>query len=293
MTVGPILLLGADGQLGTDLGAALQDPDLVTRTHAELDVTNAAAVERDLADVRPAIVINATAEDRVDAIERDPAPAFAVNAVAVHYLARAAARHGARLVHFSTDYVFGGGRPGPYTEDDPPAPANAYGISKLAGEHLVLIADPRHLVIRTSGLYGVRGSRQKGGNFVLTMLQRAREGQPIRVVDDQVCSPTYAADLVGAVVRLLEVEAPGGIYHLTNSGACSWYEFARAIFAVWGLTPDLRRTTSDAFGAAARRPVNSVLANTRIEKLGLKSLRGWPDALAAYREALGRAAGGP
>jgi dTDP-4-dehydrorhamnose reductase len=288
-TRGPrrVLLLGARGQLGTDLAARLAGADLVAPARAELDVTDPAAVEAAVAAARPAVVINTTAAHRVDDIERDPAPAFAVNAVAAHHLARIAARHGARLVHFSTDYVFGGAGPGPYAEDAPPAPLNAYGVSKLAGERLVLNADPAHLVIRTSGLYGVAGSSGKGGNFVETMLRLAREGRPIRVVADQILAPTYTADLAEAVLRLLALDPPGGVYHLTNSGACSWLEFARRIFALAGLAPDLRGISSAEWGAPARRPANSVLANARAARLGLPPLRPWQDALAAYLAARG------
>jgi dTDP-4-dehydrorhamnose reductase len=283
----PILLTGANGQLGTDLMALLEGPGLVALTRRDLDVTDPAAVEQGLADVAPAVVLNTAAFHRVDDIEADPRPAFLVNAVAVHHLARLCARRGARLVHFSTDYVFGSTGPGPHAEDAPTTPLSAYGVSKLAGEHLVRQASGRHLVIRSAGLYGVAGSSGKGGNFVETMLRLARDGKPIRVVDDQVLTPTYTADLAEAVVRLLAADPPGGIYHLTNDGACSWFEFARRIFALTGLEPDLAPTTSDAFGAPARRPPHSVLANTRFAALGLGRLRPWPDALRAYLAAKG------
>lgn len=285
---GPTLLLGARGQLGSDLARVLGGADLVALGRPELDVTDAAALARAVADVAPAVILNGTAFNRVDDAEADPAPAFAVNAVAVHHLARLAARHGARLVHFSTDYVFGGAGPGPYTEDAAPAPLSAYGVSKLAGEWCVRSAGPRHLVIRSSGLYGVAGSRGKGGNFVETMLRLAHEQKPIRVVDDQVLSPTYTADLAEAVVRLLAADPPGGVYHLTNGGACSWFEFARRIFDLCDLRPDLAATSSAAFGARARRPSNSVLVSTRLETLGLAPLRPWPEALAAYLAATER-----
>jgi dTDP-4-dehydrorhamnose reductase len=282
-----ILLIGASGQLGTDLADRLAGPRLVAAARGELDVTDPAAVERALAEVRPAVVLNTAAYHRVDDIERDPAPAFQVNVVAVHHLARACARHDARLVHFSTDYVFGGDRPGPYAESAPPAPLSAYGTSKLAGEYLVRQASERHVVVRSSGLYGVAGSSGKGGNFVETMLRLAREGRPIRVVDDQVLAPTYTADLADAVVRLLAADPPGGVYHLTNGGACSWLAFARRIFELTGLAPDLGPTTSAAFAAPARRPANSVLLNTRAAALGLAPLRGWDEALGAYLTAKG------
>ncbi len=279
---GRILLLGANGQLGTDLARVFDGSDLVALTRRGLDVTDTDAVERALASVAPAVVLNATAFTRVDDAESDPGPAFAVNAVAVHHLARLSARLGARLVHFSTDYVLGGAGPGPFSEDAAPAPLNAYGISKLAGECLAQNAEPRHLVIRSSGLYGAAGSSGKGGNFVETMLRLASEFRPIRVVADQALTPTYTADLADAVARLLAVDPPGGIYHLTNAGACSWFEFARRIFRLCGLEPDLEPTTSEAYGAPARRPANSVLDNTRAAALGLAPLRAWPDALRAY-----------
>jgi dTDP-4-dehydrorhamnose reductase len=281
------LLLGAGGQLAGDLARALAGAEVVALGRRELDVTDAAALARVVAGVAPAVILNGTAFNRVDDAEADPAPAFAVNAVAVHHLARLAARHGARLVHFSTDYVFGGAGPGPYAEEAAPAPLNAYGVSKLAGEYAVRNADPRHLVIRTSGLFGVAGSRGKG-NFVEAMLRRAEAGAPIRVVDDQVLAPTYAADLAAAVVRLLAADPPGGVYHLTNSGACSWCEFARRIFDLCGLRPDLAPTSSAAFGAPARRPSNSVLVGGRLATVGLAPLRPWPDALADYLAATGR-----
>ncbi len=278
----PILLLGAAGQLGRDLARVLAGPRLVALTRQDLDVADAGAVERTLAAIAPALVLNTAASHRVDDIEGDPRPAFLVNAVAVHHLARACARHAARLVHFSTDYVFGGAAPGPYAEGAPPAPLSAYGVSKLAGELLVGQADPRHLIVRSSGLYGTAGSSGKGGNFVETMLRLAREGRPIRVVDDQVCAPTYTADLAEAVGRLVAADPPGGVYHLTNGGACSWFAFARRIFELTGLAADLAPTTSAAYGAPARRPANSVLLNTRAAALGLPPLRPWDAALAAY-----------
>jgi dTDP-4-dehydrorhamnose reductase len=277
-----IVLIGANGQLGSDLARVLAGPRLVALTRRELDVTDAAAVERAIGDIHPGVVVNTAAFHRVDDIEADPEPAFRVNAVAVHHLARSCTRHAARLVHVSTDYVFGGGGPGPYAEEAPPAPLSAYGTSKLAGELLVQQASPRHVVIRSSGLYGVAGSSGKGGNFVETMLRLAREGKRLRVVDDQVLAPTFTTDLAEAVGRLLAADPPGGVYHLTNGGACSWFEFARRIFELTGLAPDLEPTTSEAYGAPARRPANSVLRNTRLPALGLPPLRPWAEALRAY-----------
>jgi dTDP-4-dehydrorhamnose reductase len=285
-----ILLIGASGQLGTDLRAALGGPGLVPLTRADLDVTDPAAIERVLGAARPDWVVNTAAFHRVDDIESDARTAFLVNAVAVHHLARVTARHGARLVHFSTDYVFGGAGAAPYGEDAVPVPLNAYGVSKLAGELAARNASPRHLVVRSSGLYGSAGSSGKGGNFVETMLRLGREGKPVRVVDDQFTTPTYTADLATGVARLLAVDPPGGVYHMTNAGACSWFEFARRIFALARLPVDLAPITSEALGAPARRPPNSVLTSHRLGGLGIAPLRPWPDALHAYLAARGHVA---
>jgi dTDP-4-dehydrorhamnose reductase len=289
--MGRILLIGAHGQLGTDLRASLATSGLVALGHRELDVTDAAQVDRVLVDVRPAWVVNTAASHRVDDLEADPRPGFLVNAAAVHHLARAAGGVGARLLTFSTDYVFGGAGEGPYTEDSPPAPLNAYGVSKLAGELLVRNAGPRHVVIRTSGLYGVAGPSGKSSNFVEIMLRLAREGKAIRVVDDQVLAPTYTADLADAVRRFLRADPPGGLYHVASGGGCSWYEFARQIFAFCGIQANLAPTTSEAYGAPARRPRQSVLVGARWAALGLPPLRPWPEALRAYLAAQGHLPG--
>lgn len=281
-----ILLIGAGGQLGTDLRSVLPSDALVPLTRADLDVTDREAIEQILARHRPAWVINTAAFHRVDDIEKDERGeaqlAFSVNAVAARHLAIACERRGARLLQLSTDYVFGGGPPGPYAEDASPAPLSVYGASKLAGELLVRQAGSRHVIVRSSGLYGVAGSAGKGGNFVETMLKLADAGKPIRVVDDQVLTPTYTADLARAIAGLIASNPPGGIYHLTNSGQCSWYEFARAIFELCRRTPELEPTTSAEFDAPARRPPQSVLRNTRAASLGVPLLPPWREALEAY-----------
>jgi dTDP-4-dehydrorhamnose reductase len=290
--VEPILLVGASGQLGTDLRRTLPQAALIPLTRTDLDITDPGAVERALTAHAPRWVVNTAAFHRVDDIEtKDARQAFAVNAVAVDDLARACARRGTRLLHLSTDYVFGGGLPGPYAEDAQPAPLSVYGVSKLAGELLARQASPRHVVVRSSGLYGVAGSAGKGGNFVETMLRLDGEGKPIRVVDDQVLSPTYTADLAEAIAALLATDPPGGVYHLTNAGECSWFEFARHVFTLCGRTPKLVATTSAEYGAPARRPVRSVLRNTRAAALGVRPLPPWPQALEAYLRAKGHIAG--
>jgi dTDP-4-dehydrorhamnose reductase len=292
-----ILLIGANGQLGTDLRRTLPAAALIPLTRADLDVTDPEAVDRALATHSPAWVINTAAFHRVDDIEtKDAALAFAVNEVAVGHLAQASARRRARLLHLSTDYVFGGGRPSnpprPFTEEAPPAPLSVYGASKLAGERRVRDAGPEHVVVRSSGLYGVAGSAGKGGNFVETMLRLGRQDRDIEVVEDQILGPTYTADLAEALAEIVAGDPPGGIYHLTNAGACSWFEFASRIFKLCRLSPNLRPTTSAAYRAKAPapRPPYSVLANTRAATLGLRPLRPWSEALDAYLRAKGHLA---
>jgi len=181
----------------------------------------------------------------------------------------------------SSNYVSAGDRNTPYREDDPTAPPNAYGVSKVAGERLIALANPRHYVVRSAGLYGVAGSSGKGGNFVQTMLRLAREGRAIRVVDDEVLGMTSTLDLARAMAAIAEAEC-FGTYHITNAGELSWYDFAVAIFQLAGLRPDLRPTTSAEYGAPARRPPYSVLANERLAGLGVPTLRPVEEALAEY-----------
>jgi len=276
-----MLLIGANGQLGSELQHAFGDCDLVSLTHAELELTDQAQVTDVLRKSRPSLILNTAAFHRVDECEDHPERAFAVNTIAVRELAIAAKAIGAVLVHFSTDYVFDGRQRSPYREGDPTGPLSAYATSKLAGEYLVRATLPRHFVIRTCGLYGVAGRDSKTGNFVETMLRLAQEGREIRVVGDQIVTPTSAKELAHKVRQLVEIGAYG-LYHITNHGECSWCQFASAVFEIAGLRPRLQETTAMAFGAPARRPAYSVLDNANLRTLGLDDLRPWRDALTDY-----------
>ncbi|HVS34058.1 MAG TPA: dTDP-4-dehydrorhamnose reductase [Gemmataceae bacterium] len=275
-------LLGAGGQLGHDLQSRLPG-QVAAWTRAQADLTQPAAMRAAVEALRPDVVVNCAAYNLVDKAESDPAAAFAVNAWGVRDLAMTCRDLDCTLVHFSTDYVFGldHSRRAPWTETDAPGPVSVYGLSKLSGEYLVRAICPRHFVVRTCGLYGVWGAGGKGGNFVETMLRRASEGKPLRVVQDQWCSPTYTADLAAAAASLTGTDSYG-LYHLTNSGSCSWYDFAEAILETAGVQGDLAPITSREFGAAARRPTYSVLARTGYERLGLPAMRPWREALTAY-----------
>ena len=276
-----VVVVGGTGQLGGELVRALPGADTVALSRAQLDLTTAPAVAPRLAALAPSVVVNAAADNRVDAAERDPAPALAVNALGVAALAEACRATGALLVHMSTDYVFDGRAARPYAEDDPPNPLGAYARSKLEGERLAQALAPRHAVVRVAGLYAAGG-----GGFVDRVLARARAGRRLRVVHDQVTAPTWARDVATALARLLPRlvagDAPGGIYHMTNAGACSWYEFARAALALAGVDTAIEPITSAELAAPAPRPPYSVLANTRLAAIGEPPLRSWRDALAAY-----------
>jgi dTDP-4-dehydrorhamnose reductase len=275
------VLIGSNGQLGSDLVSALSSDELTCLTHSDIEITDAAQVGAVLASYRPEVVINTAAFHRVDDCERNPEQAFAANAYGVRNLALACRSQDATLVHMSSDYVFDGRKGLPYTETDTPAPINAYGISKLAGELFIRYVLDRYFIVRTTGLYGIAGSSGKGGNFVELMLRLAGEGKPIRVVDDQVLTPTYTVDLARKIRELIATDRYG-LYHVTSGGQCSWFEFAQAIFRLSGMMPPLTPQTTSQSGAFARRPAYSVLDHSMLRRAGFADMRPWPDALEAY-----------
>ncbi len=268
--------------LGTARGAiTVNDLETDWPSPIALDVCDAVEVRTTIAGFSPDVVINCAAYHRVDDIESDASQALAVNALAAQRLALTCRELDAALLHVSTDYVFDGAKRMPYVETDSPNPISAYGASKLAGELLIRAAWRKHYIVRTCGLYGLAGASGKGSNFVNTMLRLAREGKPIRVVNDQTCTPTFTKDLAQQIARLIETEAYG-IYHITNDGACTWYEFACEAFRLAGLRPDVHPITSTEFNAPARRPPYSVLENAGLKALGIDQMRHWGEALAEY-----------
>lgn len=285
------LITGGGGQLASYLAQQLPADSTVALPRAELDITDAPAVEHAFAEHAPAVVINTAAYNHVDQAETEFARAFRVNAEGPLTLARACATAGAMLVHVSTDYVFGGqSAREPLSEDALPAPLSVYGASKLAGEHLVRVTGVRHLIVRTCGLYGSRGSAVKGGNFVRTMLRLAREGRDLRVVNDQHCTPSYARDVAEAIGDLIQADAEGA-FHVVNDGSCTWFEFAREIFAAAGLEPSLTPVTTAEYLTPARRPPYSVLATDRMIAARGRPLRDWRAAVRAYLAELGELVG--
>jgi dTDP-4-dehydrorhamnose reductase len=283
-----IAILGANGQLGRDLVQTLAAHEVFAFTRSDFDVTDYPKTRDVISQVRPQVVINTTAYHRVDDCETLAELAYSVNVLAVLNLVRIANDLGATLVHFSTDYVFDGKSTEPYTEASPPMPLSVYGNAKLAGENVVRSIAKNHVVIRTCGLYGAAGSRGKGGNFVETMLAKARAGDKIRVISDQIATPTYTTDLAKQVAVMVEANVRG-LFHATNEGGCSWYEFARTIFELAGMHADLDSTTSDLYKTPATRPKYSVLENARLKQLSLNQMRPWREALGAYLEEKKRA----
>lgn len=290
-----ILLTGANGQLGSDLRIALSEHTVVAATRqgignenynaVALDVTDAVRLREVMAVYNPDLLLNTTAYNKVDAAETDAREALLVNAFAAQQLARVCREFDTPLVHISTDFVFDGAKRGPYIESDLPNPLSAYGASKHAGELLVRAAWRKHYVIRTCGLYGVAGSSGKGGNFVNTMLRMAREGKPLTVVDDQVCTPTSTVDLARQIVRLIEHtggQSDYGVYHMNDHGQCSWYGFASEIFRLAGVSANLSPIHSVDYNAPAMRPLYSVLQNARLQELGIDQMRDWRAALGEY-----------
>lgn len=278
------LLTGATGMLGRDLQAALAGREVTALGRADLDVTDPAAVRA--AAAGHDVIINTAAYTKVDDAETHEDQAYAVNALGARNLSIAASAGSARLVQVSTDYVFNGSATSPYREDTPLDPISAYGRTKAAGETFVLEENPAgSYIVRTAWLYGANGP-----NFAKTMLRLAATHDTVSVVNDQFGQPTWTADLARQIVALLDAEAPAGIYHGTNSGQASWYDFARAVFTNAGLDPDrVLPTDSTQFVRPAPRPSYSVLGHDAWHTAGLQPMRDWTDALsdAAHHDTFG------
>ncbi len=278
-----ILVLGRSGQVGTALTQSLQGlGELIALDRAQLDLTNPDAIRTTLREIQPQIVINAAAYTAVDAAESDQAMAFQINAVAPRVMAEESERLGAALIHYSTDYVFDGGKQGAWMEDDATAPLSVYGHSKLAGEQAITDVGGTYLILRTSWVYGLHGK-----NFLLTMLKLAESRDSLAIVDDQIGAPTWAltiADATSAIIRdagePAQLAALSGIYHLCAGGHTSWFGFAQAIFSHASVQrkPQLRPITTAEYPTPAQRPHNSIL-NTDKFRRSFGDLPTWDDAL--------------
>jgi dTDP-4-dehydrorhamnose reductase len=283
------VVFGAYGQLGVELVRELKMRQYIVTgwDRDQVDVTDAAAVERALARSDAEVVLNAAAYNQVDVAEQEPQAAYLVNGLAVRNLALACRQIDARLVHFSTDYVFDGRAHHPYAEDDPTHPLSAYAVSKLAGELYAQAYLDRAVVVRTSGVFGPGGLTTARGNFVELMLRLAGTGQSIRVVEDHVASPTYAPLLAARTVDLVD-RGLAGVFHIGGGIPISWFQFARTIFELAGLKPLLLATNEREYRTAAQRPKYSALSNARIERLGLEPMPPLREVLARYLAERGR-----
>jgi dTDP-4-dehydrorhamnose reductase len=275
-----VFVTGASGMTGAQLvsGARAKGWGVAYASHADLDITDYAAVEDAICREAPNIVFNAAAYTAVDTAEEEIETAMSVNSSGASNVARAAALSGAGIVHISTDYVFDGAADAPYRPADDPRPVNVYGESKLAGEIGVRDECARHLIVRTSWVYS-----HEGKNFVLTMLRAAGEGRELKVVNDQTGSPTSSHDLAAALIsaadKLVRDETVAGTYHFSNSGQTTWYDFAREIFRNRGIDPHVEPIATADFKTAARRPMWSVLDCTSFEKTFGITRRPWQEAL--------------
>ena len=277
------LVIGSTGQLGSACVEIFRSAghDVVSLSHADVEVADPQSVRRVFEHSRPDAVINCAAYVRVNDAEDHAEDAFRVNAMGARHVALACAVFNTLCVYVSTDYVFDGALNRPYTEEDVCRPLNVYGTSKLAGEYFVRQCSPRWLIARVASLFGKAGSRGKGGNFVDAIVTKARAGQPIRIVSDIRMSPTYALDAARAMEHIVNRGATG-LFHLTNGGDCTWFEFARRILEIADFDTIPEAISSLEYPTKARRPRNSSLQSTKLSPEVRVLLRPWEDALAAY-----------
>ena len=276
-----IAVIGSNGQLGSDVVCAFADRGdvVLSLTHADIELSSLESVKACLGTRTLDVVVNTAAMHHVENCEQEPAKAYAVNAMGARNLAIVTRDLGAVLVHVSTDYVFDGKKSEPYIEDDTPLPLNVYGNTKLAGEHFVRSVNPKHLVLRTSALYGKHPCRGKGGlNFVDLMLKLARERGKVRVVDNEVVTPTSTSQLAKQIVVLSRCDAYG-LYHATAEGRCSWYQFAKEIFQITNTDVRLDVATAAEFPAKVPRPSYSILENHALKIRRLNLFTTWQEGL--------------
>jgi dTDP-4-dehydrorhamnose reductase len=275
-----IIIIGSTGQLGQDLMKTMQkDHEVIGLTHQKIEVTDYKSVQT-LKEQKPNVIINTAAFHKTDQCEDEPLKTFSVNALGPKNVATVSKEINATTVFISTDYLFSGSKNQPYTEDDAPDPINTYGISKLAGE-LYTKQNPKHYIFRVASLFGTAGASGKGGNFIETMIAKAKKDEPITVVDDMWMSPTYTKDAAETIKKILELQLPFGTYHLTNKGKCTWFQFAQEIFKLTNLTPNLKPIKTSQLQTKAKRPLFSALKSTKLPKYNLE-MRSWKEALRSY-----------
>ncbi len=279
-----IAIIGSNGQLGADVTAEYQRAGETTieLTHAGIDIASLESTRKVLSRIRPEVIVNTAAMHHVENCENEPLRAYEVNALGARNLGVVARELGAKLVHVSTDYVFDGTKKQPYVEEDRTVPLNVYGNTKLAGEAFVQATAEKYFVLRTSALYGNSPCRAKGGrNFVELMLKLSAERDELRVVDDEVVSPTSTEELARQIVAISRTDHYG-LYHATSEGSCSWYEFAKKILELKGIKTKLSIASSSEFPSKVSRPKYSVLENHALKVVGLNIFQPWQEGLRTY-----------
>lgn len=287
-----VAVIGSSEQLGSDLLEVLNKSGFATHaiTHDDLEVSDFESC-KNLLGLKLDVVINTAAFHKTDACEDDPLKAFAVNALGAYNVSRVCRELDAIHLYISTDYVFDGEKTIPYVETDSTNPLNVYGTSKVAGETLVKNYSPEHYIIRSSSLFGRAGASGKGGNFVETIVKKASNGEEIKVVDDVTMSPTNTLDLAEAISKVIEKRPPYGVYHVVNSGYCTWWEFARTISSTIDAKVDVQSISSKDFQSKAKRPKMSALSNSKLSSYGIR-MRSWEEALNDYLHVKGYASVG-
>lgn len=280
-----IAVVGADGQLGTDIckAVAKTNHELIRLTIADIDVSQSASVSRVLEKQTPQLVINTAAFHNVEKCEEETARAFEVNALGPRNLAKVCNQIDAALMHISTDYVFDGKKGAPYIETDSPMPLNVYANSKLSGEYFVGATARKYYILRVCGIYGKSPCLGKGGmNFVELMLKLSREREEVRVVDDEILTPTSTVEIANQIVKMIDANAQYGLYHATAEGSCSWYEFAAEIFNITRPNIKFNKAAPGEFAVKVNRPSYSVLENKFLKDQGINIMRHWKEGLGEY-----------
>jgi dTDP-4-dehydrorhamnose reductase len=282
-----ILVTGVNGQLGHDVVGALSSRDEVIGVgRKEMDLEDTSSIEKVLSRVGPDCIIHCGAYTKVDQAEIERKLCTRINVEATATIARMASTMGSKLVYISTDYVFDGTKAGEYETNDSPNPINFYGLTKLIGERVVAETSSKHFIIRTSWVFGINGN-----NFVKVILRKGREQGELRVVRDQVGSPTYSKDLARLISKMV-ITKKYGLFHATNEGACSWYEFAKEVLSMSGVEVRVEPISSEQYGAKAMRPLNSRLSMSSLDEAGFHRLPEWRDALCRYLQESGALRGG-
>ena len=277
-----VAVIGANGQLGSDLVEVLSaEHDVIGLNHADIEITNIETAKSVLSSTKPDIILNTAAYHIVPEAEKFPDKAFLINGTGVMNLAKVCQDLNIRLVHYSTDYVFDGKKQKPYVEEDCPNPLSVYANSKLAGEYFALNYSDKSYVIRVSGIYGKVPCRAKGGNFITTMIKLAKEKSEVRVVSDEVLTPTPTYHIAKNTATLINTDA-FGLYHMSCEGDCSWYEFAKVIWETLQLETPLYSASVKDFPLVVKRPFYSVLENKNLNKLGINTMPEWKEALVEF-----------